>query len=91
MDYSVADLFNHARLRALTYDGQLGWREGVLVQLPSKMKADVLKSGLLRLIVDCTVDPVSAMLPLRKLVRSIGQRSIVSGESSTTLLKRPFS
>lgn len=62
MDYGAADLFLPARLQALVKDGRLRVNEGVLVPLSGKMRADFLKRGLLRIICDCAVDPVAAIL-----------------------------
>lgn len=63
MLYGVADFFMPARLRALTAAGRLCTNEEVLVPLSRKMRAIVLKRGLLRRIIDCAVDLVSAILP----------------------------
>lgn len=51
-----------ACLWALTDDCQLRANEGVLVPVSGEMRTDVQKHGLCRLISDCTVDPVSAIL-----------------------------
>lgn len=58
----MADLFMPALLRTLTNDGHLRSKEKVLVPLSSKVRADVLKRGLLRLISDYTVNLTSAIL-----------------------------
>lgn len=58
----IAELFMSVCLRALTANGQLGANDGVLVPLTSKMKAEVLNHGLSRLISDCSVDTLSAIV-----------------------------
>lgn len=56
-----------ARLRALTVDGHLCANERALIPLLSKVRADVLKRGLLRLIGDCAAYPVAAIFAFARL------------------------
>lgn len=51
-----------AWLWASTDNGHPRANEEVLVLLTHKMRVEFLKRGVLRLISDCTVDPVSAIL-----------------------------
>lgn len=68
--YDVADLFMPARLRALADNGHLRANEGALVLLPSELRVDVLKRRLLRLVISCSVDPVSAVLAFARFVEN---------------------
>lgn len=63
-EYGVSNFFMPARLWALAEGGSVCLNEGVLVPLSRGMKANVIKRGLLRLISDCTVNPVSAFFAL---------------------------
>lgn len=60
--YNVAELFIPARIQTLSEGGCLQANGGFLVRLPSEMRASTLKRGLLRLINDCTVAPLYAIL-----------------------------
>lgn len=60
--YGVADLSMPARLQSLPEGSRLCASEGALPPLPSELRTEVLKCVFLRLICNCTVDPVSAIL-----------------------------
>lgn len=55
-------MFLPAHLSALTKNGFLLANEGVLVALSYKMRTNILKRGLLRIISDCAVDLVPTSL-----------------------------
>lgn len=61
-EIGVVDLSMPVSLWALNESGRLRANDGVLITLPTEMSANVLKRDLLRLICDCTVNPVSAIL-----------------------------
>lgn len=61
-EYDAADLFHPARLWMLTKDGRLWTIERILALLSGEMRAIILKHGLLRIISDCLVDSVSAIV-----------------------------
>lgn len=63
-EYGTADLFLPARLRALSEDGSTRANEEALPPLPCKMRDGIVKRGLLRIISDCTVDLVPAILAI---------------------------
>lgn len=65
-EHCVPDSFLFAPLWVLTEGGHLCANERVLVPLPNKLMADVLKRGFLRLISDCNVNPVSAIFALAR-------------------------
>lgn len=62
----VVNLFLSARLWPLMEGGRLSANGGVTVPLSSKVGAQVLKHGHLRLINDCFVDPVSMIFELAR-------------------------
>lgn len=90
--YGAADVFLPARLRALASNGRLWATEGVLVRLPRKMRANVLKRGTLRIIGNCAVDVVAAILDFaRSLPRLIRQCSIAwVGFRTTSQTRQSF-
>lgn len=56
----AANLFSPSRRRVVTRDSRLRANERVLVPVPCKMMAKILKRWLLRIISHCAVDPVAA-------------------------------
>lgn len=60
--YGAGNLFLPARLLGSTNDSSLCANEELLVPLPCKMMANVLKSGLLPIINDRSVDLLTAIL-----------------------------
>lgn len=88
VEYDVTDLFIPARLWALTDDGHLRANEGYLIPLTRKMRADVLYVSSYALL--ATIPLTRRLLALRVPARLIAQRLIVSDDSYTTLLTRPF-
>lgn len=62
VEFGVAELFIPALPRAVTEGGNLQANERKVVPPPRKVRADVPKRGLLRLISDSTLEPVFAIL-----------------------------
>lgn len=61
-EYGVAKLFMPARRWTLIENGRLCANEGVSVPLPSKIRANILKRGITRVLNDCAVDLIAAIL-----------------------------
>lgn len=58
----VPDLFRPSRFRVLQDEGRLAAIKKVLIQLSRRMLASVMKGDLLKIISDCDVKPVAALL-----------------------------
>lgn len=65
--YGVADLFMPVPLQAITEGSRLRANDQVPLSPWSQMRANVLARGLSRLISDCAVDPVAAILAFAHL------------------------
>lgn len=60
--YGVANLIWKSFVQALTDGGRLLAKEGVIVTIPCKLRANILKHVSLLISKDCMVDLVSAIL-----------------------------
>lgn len=72
--YCTADLFLSAFLRPSAEDGRVGESKGVPAPLPCKMRAHLLKRGLLRTKSDCAAESVAATFafaPAGKIVWTV--------------------
>lgn len=66
----VLDLFLPSRFLAIQDDGHLHASEGVLLSLSSKMSANILDRGLLKVANICRADPVSPLLAFERASES---------------------